>query len=575
MVKKVADIVVESLIAAGVKRIYGISGDSLNGITDSIRRRNKEISWVHVRHEETAGFAAGAEAHLTGNLAACAGSCGPGNMHLVNGLYDCHRSRVPILVIAAHIPSREIGSAYFQETHPELLFKECSHYCELVSHADQIPRVLDIAMRTAISLRGVSVIVLPGDVALQDAVSNRPIIPLEQPKVVVCPAKEDIMKLAKVLNSSQKVTILGGAGCAGAHSELIEIAGLLQAPIVHAMRGKEFIEYDNPYDVGMTGLLGFSSGYYAMMDSDLLFMLGTDFPYQQFYPSHATIIQVDIRGEQIARRTKVDLGLVGDVRQTLIALKPMLNQKNDQGHLRTSLDHYKKTRRELDSSATGKTGQILIHPQYVAKIINELAADDTIFTCDVGTPTIWAARYLQMNGKRRLLGSFSHGSMANALPQAIGAQQTFPGRQVISLSGDGGLSMLMGDLISLKQLNLPVKIVVFNNGALSFVELEMKAAGILTYGTDLVKTDFSKVAEAVGMLGLRAEKPEQIRPILIQALRHNGPALVDVAVNRQELLMPPSINLDVIKGFTLYMIKAVLNGRGDEVIDLAKTNLFR
>lgn len=575
MVKKVADIVVESLIAAGVKRIYGISGDSLNGITDSIRRRNKEISWVHVRHEETAGFAAGAEAHLTGNLAACAGSCGPGNMHLVNGLYDCHRSRVPILAIAAHIPSREIGSAYFQETHPELLFKECSHYCELVSHADQIPRVLDIAMRTAISLRGVSVIVLPGDVALQDAVSNRPIIPLEQPKVVVCPAKEDIMKLAKVLNSSQKVTILGGAGCAGAHSELIEIAGLLQAPIVHAMRGKEFIEYDNPYDVGMTGLLGFSSGYYAMMDSDLLFMLGTDFPYQQFYPSHATIIQVDIRGEQIARRTKVDLGLVGDVRQTLIALKPMLNQKNDQGHLRTSLDHYKKTRRELDSSATGKTGQILIHPQYVAKIINELAADDTIFTCDVGTPTIWAARYLQMNGKRRLLGSFSHGSMANALPQAIGAQQTFPGRQVISLSGDGGLSMLMGDLISLKQLNLPVKIVVFNNGALSFVELEMKAAGILTYGTDLVKTDFSKVAEAVGILGLRAEKPEQIRPILIQALRHNGPALVDVAVNRQELLMPPSINLDVIKGFTLYMIKAVLNGRGDEVIDLAKTNLFR
>ena len=575
MVKKVADIVVESLIAAGVKRIYGISGDSLNGITDSIRRRNKEISWVHVRHEETAGFAAGAEAHLTGNLAVCAGSCGPGNMHLVNGLYDCHRSRVPILAIAAHIPSREIGSEYFQETHPELLFKECSHYCELVSHADQIPRVLDIAMRTAISLRGVSVIVLPGDVALQDAVSNRPIIPLEQPKAVVCPAKEDIMRLAKALNSSQKVTILGGAGCAGAHSELIEIAGLLQAPIVHAMRGKEFIEYDNPYDVGMTGLLGFSSGYYAMMDSDLLFMLGTDFPYQQFYPSHATIIQVDIRGEQIARRTKVDLGLIGDVRQTLIALKPMLNQKNDQGHLRTSLDHYKKTRRELDSSAAGKTGQIPIHPQYVAKIINELAADDTIFTCDVGTPTIWAARYLQMNGKRRLLGSFSHGSMANALPQAIGAQQVFPNRQVISLSGDGGLSMLMGDLISLKQLNLPVKVVVFNNGALSFVELEMKAAGILTYGTDLVKTDFSKVAEAVGILGLRAEKPEQIRPILIQALGHNGPALVDVAVNRQELLMPPSINLDVIKGFTLYMIKAVLNGRGDEVIDLAKTNLFR
>jgi pyruvate dehydrogenase (quinone) len=575
MVKKVADVVVESLIAAGVKRIYGISGDSLNGITDSIRKHSKDISWVHVRHEETAGFAAGAEAHLTGNLAVCAGSCGPGNMHLINGLYDCYRSRVPVLAIAAHIPSREIGSAYSQETHPGILFKECSHYCELVSHVDQIPRVLDIAMRTAISLRGVSVIVLPGDVALQDAVSNRPIMPLEQSKTIICPSKEEIVRLAEFLNLAQKVTILGGAGCAGAHSELIEVAGLLQAPIVHALRGKEFIEYDNPYDVGMTGLLGFSSGYYAMMDSDLLLMLGTDFPYQQFYPPRATIVQVDIRGEQIGRRTKVDLGLVGDVRQTLIALKPMLNQKNDKGHLRTSLDHYKKARKELDSDAIGETGHTPIHPQYVARMINELAADDAVFTCDVGTPTIWAARYLHMNGKRRLLGSFSHGSMANSLPQAIGAQQVFPNRQVISLSGDGGFSMLMGDFISLKQLKLPVKVVVFNNGALSFVELEMKAAGILPYGTDLVKTDFSKIAESVGILGLHAEKPEQVKPMLTQALKHNGPALVDIAVNRQELLMPPSINLKVIKGFTLYMIKAVLNGRGDEIVDLAKTNLFR
>lgn len=575
MAKTVADLMVESLIAARVKMIYGVSGDSLNGITDSIRTHSKDISWVHVRHEETAGFAAGAEAYLTGNLAVCAGSAGPGNMHLVNGLYDCYRNRVPVLAIAAHIPSREIGSAYFQETHPELLFKECSHYCELVSHADQIPRVLDIAMRTAISLRGVSVIVLPGDVALQDAVSSRPITPLEQSKTVVCPTKEEIARLAEVLNSAQKVTILGGAGCAGAHSELIEVAGLLQAPIVHAMRGKEFIEYDNPYDVGMTGLLGFSSGYYAMMDSDLLLMLGTDFPYQQFYPPHATIIQVDIRGEQIGRRTKVDLGLIGDVRQTLIVLKPMLNQKSDKGHLRASLDHYRKTRKELDSYAVGETGHTPIHPQYVARMINELAADDAIFTCDVGTPTIWAARYLYMNGKRRLIGSFSHGSMANALPQAIGAQQVFPDRQVISLSGDGGFSMLMGDFVSLKQLKLPVKVVVFNNGALSFVELEMKAGGVLPYGTDLVKTDFSKVAEAVGILGLRVEKPEQVKPMLTKALEHNGPVLVDVTVNRQELLMPPSINLEVIKGFTLYMIKAVLNGRGDEVVDLAKTNLFR
>jgi pyruvate dehydrogenase (quinone) len=573
--KKVADVVIESLIGAGVKRIYGVAGDSLNGITDSIREHNKDISWVHVRHEESAAFAAGSEAHLTGNLTVCAGSCGPGNMHLINGLYDCYRSRVPVLAIAAQIPSREMGSTYFQETHPEVLFKECSEYCELVSHAEQIPRVLEIAIRTAISRRGVSVIVLPGDIALQDSTSNRPLIAIEQSNAVVCPSKGEIARLADALNSAQKVTILGGAGCAGAHSELVEIAGLLQAPIVHAMRGKEFIEHDNPYDVGMTGLLGFSSGYYAIMNCDLLLMLGTDFPYQQFYPTHAYVVQVDIRGEQIGRRTKVDLGLVGDIRNTLAELKPLILQKKDsQGHLKSSLDHYKNARGDLDSYAVGRSGQTPIHPQYVARIIDDIASPDAIFTCDVGTPTVWAARYLRMNGKRRLLGSFSHGSMANALPQAIGAQEAFPDRQVVCLSGDGGFSMLMGDFLSLKQLKLPIKVIIFNNSSLGFVELEMKAAGILSYGTDLENTDFSKLAQAIGILGLRAEKPEEVEPVLKQALDHNGPALVDVRVNRQELLIPPRISIEEIKGFTLYMIKAVLNGRGDEIVDLAKTNLF-
>ena len=503
------------------------------------------------------------------------GQLRPGNTHLINGLYDCYRSRVPVLAIAAHIPSREIGSSYFQETHPELLFKECSHYCELALHADQIPRILDIAMRTSLSLSGVSIIVLPGDVALQEAVSTRPITRVKQSEAVVCPGPQEIAELAEVLKSAEKVTILGGAGCAGAHSELIKVAGILQAPIVHAMRGKEFIEYENPYDVGMTGLLGFSSGYYAIMNSDLLLMLGTDFPYQQFYPPHAYIVQIDIRGEQIGRRTKVDLGLVGNVRETLIALIPLLKQKEPGNrHLKKSLDHYKEVRKDLDAHAIGKTGQKTIHPQYVAKLIDELASPEAIFTCDVGTPTIWAARYLRMNGKRRLLGSFSHGSMANALPQAIGAQETFPDRQVICLSGDGGFSMLMGDFISLKQLKLPIKVVVFNNSSLSFVELEMKAAGFLSHATDLVETDFSKLAEAVGILGLRAERPEQVKTLLSQALEHEGPALVDVTVNRQELAMPPAITLEQIKGFTLYMIKAVLNGKGDEVVDLAKTNLF-
>jgi pyruvate dehydrogenase (quinone) len=574
--KRVADILVDSLVAAGVKRVYGIVGDSLNGIADSIRSRSRDIEWVGVRHEETAAFAAGAEAHLTGKLVVCAGSSGPGNMHLMNGLYDCYRSRVPVLAIASHIPSLEIGSRYFQETHPELIFKECSVYCELVSRPEQMARTLDIAMRTAVSKRGVSVVVLPGDIALQDSTSERVIISFDRAVPAVIPSEEDIKGAAEILNSSSKVTIIGGAGCEGAHSELIEAAGMLQAPIVHAMRGKEFIEYDNPYDVGMTGLLGFSSGYYAMMNCDALLMLGTDFPYQQFYPGKAKIIQVDIRGEQIGRRTKVDLGLVGGVKETLVALKPHLNKKTDaKGHLKASLDHYKKTRSDLDSLAVGTPGKTPIHPQYVAKIVDEIASEDAIFTCDVGTPTLWAARYLKMNGKRRLLGSFSHGSMAGALPQAIGSQEAFPGRQIISLSGDGGLSMLMGDLLSLRQHSLPVKIVLFNNSSLAFVELEMKAAGFLEYGTDLLNPNFAKVAEAMGILGLRVEKPEQLKPMLTQAFEHNGAALVEVVVNRQEILIPPSINFDELRGFTLYMVKAVLNGRGDEVVDLVRTNLFR
>jgi pyruvate dehydrogenase (quinone) len=571
--KNLAELLVDTLVAAGVKRIYGLAGDSLNGITDAIRT-DERIKWIHVRHEETAAFAAGAEAHLTGSLAVCAGSCGPGNLHLINGLYDANRSRVPVLAIASHIPSYEIGSQYFQETHPESIFRECSHYCELISQAEQMPRVLEIAIQTALAKRGVAVVVLPGDVALREATNSTPRLNFPEIHATIRPSDEDIARTTGVLDESRKVTIFGGAGCAGAHTELMELAGKLKAPIVHALRGKEFIEYDNPFDVGMTGLLGFSSGYRAMMDCDTLLMLGTDFPYQQFYPEKATIIQVDIRGEQIGRRTEVDLGLVGDVKTTLRALLPNLTEKTDDQHLSASIHHYQKARAALDDLAVGETGQKSIHPQYVAKVINELAGKDAIFTCDVGTPTIWAARYLAMNGKRRLLGSFSHGSMASALPQAIGAQLVYPDRQVITLSGDGGLAMLMGDLLSLRQLDLPVKLIVFNNSALAFVELEMKAAGMLDFATDLRNPDFAKMAEAAGVLGLKADVPEQVRPMLAQALSHPGPALVEVVVDRQELALPPSIKLDQVKGFSLFMMKAVINGRGSEVIDLLKTNLF-
>jgi pyruvate dehydrogenase (quinone) len=572
--KNVADLLVEVLAEAGARRMYGVSGDSLNGVTDSIRARN-QLQWIHVRHEETAAFAAGAEAHLTGRLAVCAGSCGPGNLHLINGLYDCHRSRVPVLAIAAQVPSSEIGSGYFQETHPEHLFAQCSHYCELVSQPEQMPRVLEIAMQTALSRRGVAVVALPGDVALRDAVERMPRLRFTESKTRVSPSEDELSAVASALNGSKKTTILAGAGCAGAHEELIEAAGKLKAPIVHAMRGKEYVEYDNPYDVGMTGLLGFSSGYRAMMSCDTLLMLGTDFPYRQFYPERATVIQVDVRGEQIGRRTKVDVGLVGDVKTTLAALNPQLLAKTDDDHLNDSLENYRKARRGLEELATGESRRNLIHPQYVARVVDELAAKDAIFSCDVGTPTIWAARYLTMNGQRRLLGSFTHGSMANALPQAIGAQASHLDRQVISLSGDGGLAMLLGDLLSLQQLQLPVKVIVFRNDSLAFVELEMKAAGVLEFGTDLRNPDFARMAEAAGLLGLRAETPDQVRPTIAQALQHEGPALVEVLVNRQELAMPPTITLEQMKGFSLFMLKAVLSGRGDEIIDLAKSNLLR
>jgi len=572
--KNVSELLVDVLAEAGVQRIYGVSGDSLNGITDALRR-NKRIEWVHVRHEEAAAFAAGAEAHLTGDLAVCAGSCGPGNLHLINGLYDCQRSRVPVLAIAAQIPSNEIGSGYFQETKPEHLFAQCSHYCELVSQPEQMPRVLEIAIQTALSRRGVSVVAIPGDVALREAVEQGPRLHFPPPKPTVCPSDEEIATLANVLNKSKKITILGAAGCAGAHAEVIELAGKLNAPIVHAMRGKEFIEYDNPFDVGMTGLLGFSSGYHAMMDSDLLLMIGTDFPYEAFFPKDATIVQMDIRGEQLGRRTKVDYGFVGDTKTTLRALLPKLMQNDNDRHLKASLEHYKKARKGLDELATEGTDKKPIHPQYIARVLDELAAKDAVFTCDVGTPTVWAARYLRMNGERRLLGSFNHGSMANALPQAIGAQVSHPGRQVVSLSGDGGLAMLMGDVLSLRQLNAPVKIIVFKNNSLAFVELEMKAAGILDFGTDLVNPNFAKMAEGAGLLGLTAETPAQVRPMIAQALEYDGPALIEVPVDRQELSMPPTITAEQIKGFSLFTLKAVLSGRGDEIIDLAKINLFR
>jgi len=578
MAKSVADQFIETLVSAGVKRIYGVVGDSLNGLTDVIRRRG-DIEWVHVRHEEVAAFAAAAEAHVTGNLAVCAGSCGPGNLHLINGLFDCHRSRVPVLGIAAQIPSGEIGSGYFQETHPQNLFAECSHYCELISGANQMPRVLEVAIREAVGRRGVSVVVMPGDVALQTATgtSAPKIGGLLPPQPVVMPDKPDLDRLAGLLNAGKRVTILCGSGCAGAHAELLALGERLKAPMVHALRGKEHVEWDNPYDVGMTGLIGFSSGYYAMLDCDVLLMLGTDFPYRQFYPEGGgvRIAQIDLRAENIGRRAAVDLGVVGDVKATLTALLPLLRQQQDGAHLAQAREHYARARKGLDDLAAGTPGRRPIHPQQIAKAISDKATEDAIFTCDVGLPTVWAARYLAMNGKRRLIGSFWHGSMANAMAQAIGAQATYPGRQVISLSGDGGFSMLMGDFLSLAQLGLPAKIVVFNNGALGFIELEQKSTGFLDFGTEFKNPNFAAMAEAVGIRGIRLEDPGEVEDGIAAALAHDGPVLIDAVVNRHELAMPPAVTVEMAKGFTLFMVKAVMSGRGDELVDLARTNLWR
>jgi pyruvate dehydrogenase (quinone) len=570
----VADRLVDTLEAANVKRIYGLVGDSLNAITETLRVRNK-IQWTAVRHEEVAAFAAGAEAALTGELAVCAGSCGPGNLHLINGLFDCHRNRVPVLAIAAHIPGTEIGSSYFQETHPQSLFKECSHFVELISDPAHVPRIVETAIREAIARQGVAVIVISGDMALKEAgpaMPARHLVP-RLPKVAAQDA--DIDELVKLLDGAERTTILCGAGCAGAHDAVVELAGKIKAPVVHALRGKEHVEWDNPFDVGMTGLIGFSSGYHAMESCDVLLMLGTDFPYRQFYPTTAKIAQVDIRGENLGRRCRLELGVIGDVADVLARVTPRLTAHDDDSFLRTAVAHYGKARAGLDSFANARSKHRPIHPQLVAKMVSDLASDDAVFTCDVGEPTVWAARYLKMNGRRRLLGSFLHGSMANAMPQAIGAQMAFPGRQVISMSGDGGFGMLMGDLLTVRQHKLPVKIVIFNNGLLGFVDIEMKAGGFLPTGTRLDNPDFAKMAESMGIYGVRIEDPQQMEDALSDAFAHDGPAVIDVATDRQELVMPPEIKLEQAKGFSLWMMKAVINGEANEILSVAKTAFSR
>ena len=572
MPHRIADELIRRLAEAGVERIYGVVGDSLNPVTDALRLNNK-VKWIHVRNEEAGAFAAGAEAQLTGKLAACGGSCGPGNLHLINGLFDAHRSNAPVLAIASHIPSSEIGTGYFQETHPQNLFQECSHYCELISNPAQFERVLHIAMQSAIGQGGVGVVVLPGDVVGKDMPPESASRSLVTQRPSIRPGQKDLAKLADLINSAKKVALFCGIGCEGAHDEVVALAGKVKSPVAHSYRGKPFIEYDNPYDVGMTGMIGFGMAYDAIHECDLLILLGTDFPYDKFLPTKCKIAQIDIRVERLGRRSKLDLGIWGDVRETLQALLPMVDTKPDRAYLDAVLSKHQEKLKKMNVYVDHVGTRLPMHPEPVAAALSEAAAPDAIFTADTGMCNVWSARYIKATKDRRIIGSFNHGSMANALPQAIGAQCAYPGRQVISMSGDGGFAMLMGDLLTLTQYDLPIKVVVFDNGALGMVKLEMETGGFPDFQTDLKNPNFAKLAEAVGMMGVRIEKPADLASGFKKALEHKGPALIDVVTDPNALSIPSHADKSQAVGFALGLGKMVLAGNLDEVMETVKGNI--
>ncbi|MDJ0462671.1 pyruvate dehydrogenase [Streptomyces sp. H27-C3] len=571
--QKVAEQFVDILVRAGVQRLYGVVGDSLNPVVDAIRR-TPAIDWVQVRHEEVGAFAASAEAQVTGKLAACAGSCGPGNLHLINGLYDAHRSMAPVIALASHIPSGEIGLGFFQETHPDQLFRECSHYSELISSTQQMPRVLQTAIQHAIGRSGVSVVALPGDVASAE-VSERAIEhALVTTRPTVRPGEAEIEKFARMIDEAKRVTLFCGSGTAGAHAEVMEFAERVKSPVGHALRGKQWIQYDNPYDVGMSGLLGYGAAYEATHECDLLILLGTDFPYYDFLPDDVKIVQVDVRPERLGRRSKLDLAIWGDVRETLRCLTPRVRAKPDRKFLDRMLKKHADALEGVVKAYTRKTDkQVPIHPEFVASVLDELADDDAVFTVDTGMCNVWAARYITPNGRRNVIGSFTHGSMANAMPQAIGAQFTDLNRQVISMSGDGGFTMLMGDFLTLVQYDLPVKVIVFNNSSLGMVELEMMVDGLPSFGTTNKNPDFAAVARACGAYGVRVEKPKQLAGALKDAFKHKGPALVDVVTDPNALSIPPKIRKEMVTGFALSAGKVVLDGGVGRMLQMARSNL--
>ncbi|CAK7025844.1 MAG: Pyruvate dehydrogenase [ubiquinone] [Parabacteroides sp.] len=572
MGKNIADQLVETLEKAGIKRIYAVTGDSLNEVNEAVRKNGK-IQWVHVRHEETGAYAAAAEAQLTGLPACCAGSSGPGHVHLINGLYDAQRSGAPVLAIASTLPTHEFGTEYFQETNTIKLFDDCSHYNQIATTPEQFPRMLQAAIQSAVSSRGVGVIGLPGDLTSQKAVEGASSELPFPTKQRVAPSRKEIEELADLLNKTEKITLFCGIGAKDAHNELVELSKLLNAPVAYSFKSKMEIQYDNPNEVGMTGLLGMPSGYYSMHEAEVLLLLGTDFPYEAFMPQHNTIVQVDINPNRLGRRARVKMGLCGDVKDTLAELLPLIQKKEQNLFLKDQLAHYEKVKENLRTSAEVKGKENKISPEYVISVIDRLAKRDAIFTVDTGMTCVWGARYLQATGQRKMLGSFNHGSMANAMPQAIGAALAYPDRQVVALCGDGGLSMMLGDLATIVQYKLPVKLIVFNNRSLGMVKLEMEVAGLPDWQTDMYNPDFSRIALSMGMEGYNVCNPDDLYPTLEKIFASSGPALVNIMTDPNALAMPPKIEFTQMFGFAQTMYKLLMEGRTKEIMDTIDTNL--
>jgi len=567
--RKVADIIVDTLAAAGVKRCYGVVGDTLNHVTDAIRR--SDIAWVHVRHEEAGAFAAGAEAYMTGGLTACAGSCGPGSLHFINGLFESHRNRAPVILIASQVNSDELGIDFPQEVDFLPIYRSCSVFCEQLNNPREARRLTTLAAQAALTKRGVAVLVVPGDISAIE-VDEGPAYSVHVPKPVVRPSDDELDRNAALLNGGGDVAVYAGAGCEGARAQVMRLCETLRAPMAHTSRAKDFVEADNPFNVGMTGVFGTKAGHHAVTQCETLVLLGCDFAWRQFYPKTAKVIQIDMDPTHIGRRHPVDIGVVGDIGATLEALLPRLTVRADRAFLDARLaDHEAVLKDREHQERPGKNG--LIHPQQLTRLLDRHADDDALFTADGGSPMVWALRHIRATGARRTLVSLLHGTMANAMPQALGLKKAFPERQVISLSGDGGLAMLLGDLLTAIQEDIPVKVVVYNNGSLGFVELEMKVEGLLDAYTDLQNPDFAKLAEVIGFKGWRVDRNEDLEAAVIAFLAHPGPALLDVKVNRAELVMPAQVTTSQVLGTALYAAKAILDGRARDVADLVETNL--